>query len=133
RTDSYVVTVGVAAFPRSAAASGAHREIAGLARTGGAVGKSAKVAPGIQTARFAGTAAASFRDGQRQISANVAAGTYVVFYTVGYADDRPRERVASDSYTYSEMTSMGEGVARAVVSRLAKPPPPPHCPGTLGC
>jgi hypothetical protein len=138
RTDSYVVTVGAAAFSGSAAATAAHRESASLARTGAgagarAKGKTARVAPGVRTVRFAGTPAFSFRDAQRQISESRAAGTYIVFYTIGYADDRPQERVASDSYTYSEMTSFGGGVAQAVLSGLAKPPPPPHCPGTPGC
>lgn len=142
RTDSYVVTVGVAAFSGSAAASAAQREITSLARTGAgtgvgararAKGKTAVVAPGVQTVRFAGTPAASFYNAQRQISESRAAGTYIVFYTIGYADDRPLERVASDSYTHSEMTSFGGGVAQAVLSGLARPPRPPRCPGAPGC
>lgn len=142
RTDSYVLTVGVAAFSGSAAASAALREIASLARTaagaaGGAgaraKGKTAGVAPGVRTVWFANTPAASFYNAKRQISESRAAGTYIVFYTIGYADDRPLERVATDSYTYSEMTNFGSGVAQAVLSGLAKPPPRPHCPGTPGC
>lgn len=140
RTDSYVVTVGVAAFSGSAAASAAQRQIASLPRTGagagagaGSRGKTVEVAPGVQTVRFAGTPAAAFRDTRRQISDSRAAGTYIVLYTIGYADDRPLERVDTDLYTFSEMTSFGGGVAQAVLSGLAKPPPPPHCPGTPGC
>lgn len=143
RTDSYVLTVGVAAFSGSAAASAAQREIASRARTAGAgggagagaraKGKTAGVAAGVRTVWFANTPAAWFYNARRQISGSRAAGTYIVFYTIGYADDRPLERVASDSYTYSEMTSFGGGVAQAVLSGLAKPPPPPHCPGTPGC
>lgn len=126
RTDSYVVTVGVAAFPGSAAASAAHRELSGSTQNGRAV-------VGVRTVPFRGTRAAWFSNSRRQISANTNAGTYVVFYTIGYADRRQQVAVDSDSYAYSEMDSLGAGVAQAVVSVLAKPPPSPRCPGTPGC
>ncbi len=145
RTDSYVVTVGVAAFPGKAQASAAHRELASPAPTGasaaggsiaagaGSAAGAAGAVLGVRTVRFPHTPAAWFMNGSRQVSANTAAGTYIVFYTIGYADDRPRLPGALDRYASSEMTSFGEGVTQAVESRLAKPPPPPHCPGTPGC
>ncbi len=125
---SYVVTVGVAVLPGSAQADAASRELASRGGGGGA-------GPGVRAVRFKGTPAAWFTDGRRQISASLPwrAGPYVFFYTVGYADDRPRELVTADSYTDAEMTSLGQGVARAASSVLAAPVPPPHCPGTPGC
>ena len=59
---------------------------------------------------FNGTPAAGFTDKRRQLSGVVSAGTYVVLYTVGYADSRPREPVTGDSYADEEMTSAGAGV-----------------------
>ncbi len=121
-TDSYVVTVGVAVMPGSAQARAANREL-----------PSAVDGRGVLPVRFAGTPAAWFTSTRRQLSASEPDGTYVFFYTVGYADDRPREPVAADSYADAEMTSMGAGVARAVGAVLAAPVPAPHCPGTPGC
>jgi hypothetical protein len=122
-TDSYVVTVGAAVLPDTAKAATAARAIEGA---GGA--RSA-----VHAVPVAGTPAAAFTDGRRQLSGVVSAGTYVVLYTVGYADTRPREPVAGDRYADAEMTSAGAGVARDVLSVLAAPVPPPHCPGTPGC
>jgi hypothetical protein len=127
-TDSYVVTVGVAAFPGTAQAAAAGRELTGPTLTG-----AGSVAAGVRTAEFKGTPAASFTNGQRQISASRSAATYVFFYTIGYTDDRPLVPVSSDAYTYTEMTSFGAGVAQAVESVLAPPLRQPHCPGTPGC
>ncbi len=126
-TDSYVVTVGIAAFAAAAQASAAHAELADSSPAAGAV------APGVRTVPFAHSPAAWFTDSRRQVSGNASAGTYLVFYTIGYADDRPRQLVATDGYAYSEMLSFGTGVAQAVLSKLAGPVPPPRCPGTPGC
>jgi hypothetical protein len=87
----------------------------------------------VHTVPFAGTLAAAFTASRRQLSGAAAGGSYVVLWTAGYADDRPREPVAGDSYTDQEITSAGSGVARAVLSVLAAPVPSPHCPGTPGC
>ena len=84
-------------------------------------------------ATFKGTPAAWFTNGRRQLSAGIAGGTYVFFYTIGYADDRPWVPITADSYADAEMTGLGAGVARAVSSVLARPVPPPHCPGAPGC
>lgn len=130
-TDSYVVTVGVAAFGDTAQASTAHQQLA-LSAPADSAG-TGKLAPGVRTVPFHGTPATWFTNRLRQVSASQSAGTYVVFYTVGYADNRPRLAVASDSYTYSEMLSLGQGVTAAVVTELAAPPRQPHCPGTPGC
>lgn len=120
-TGSYVLTVGVAAFPGSAQVNAALRELAGPSLTG------------VRTVRFKNSPAAWFTNSRRQISASSGAGTYAVLYTVGYGDDRPREPVTTDRYADSEMVSMGTGVEQAVAAVLAKQVLPPRCPGTPGC
>jgi hypothetical protein len=123
-TDSYVITVGVAAMPGSAQVSEAKQELAGVGGSDGA---------GVRTVPVAGSLAAAFTDSRRQLSASMVAGPYLVFYTIGYTDDRPRQLVSADAYGDAEMTAAGAGVAQAVVSTVDKAVPPPHCPGTPGC
>jgi hypothetical protein len=127
-TDSYVVTVGVAAFPGTAQAAAAEEELGGTTLTG--AGGSAA---GVQAVEFKHTPAGLFSDLGRQISLHQRAATYVIFSAIGYADGRPVVRVTSDPYVDAEMTSLGAGVADAVQSVLAAPLPRPHCPGTAGC
>lgn len=123
-TDSYVITVGVAAMPGSAQVNAAKQELAGVGGRNGA---------GVRTVQVAGSLAVAFTDARRQLSASMAAGPYLVFYTIGYTDDRPRQPVTDDSYGRAEMTAAGAGVAQAVASTVGKAVPPPHCPGTPGC
>jgi hypothetical protein len=123
-TGSYVITVGVAAMPGSAQVNAAERELAGVGGSSGA---------GVRTVPVAGSLAAAFTDSRRQLSASMLAGPYLVFYTIGYTDDRPRQPVSADTYADAEMTAAGAGVAQAVASQVDKPMPPPHCPGTAGC
>jgi hypothetical protein len=125
-TGSYVVTVGAAVLPGAARAAAAARAIS-------AGGSANGLGSTVHTVRFAGTPAAGFSNGRRQLSGVLSAGTYVVLYTIGYADTRPREPVTGDSYAHDEMMSAGAGTARAVLSVLAAPVPSPHCPGTPGC
>ena len=121
-TDSFVVTVGAAVLPAAANAAAAAQAM--TTATGSAA---------VHAVPFGGTPAAAFTDRRRQLSGAVVAGTYVVLYTVGYADARPKEPVAGDTYADAEMTSAGLGVAHDVLSVLAAPVPSPHCPGTPGC
>jgi hypothetical protein len=123
-TGSYVITVGVAAMPGWAQAKAAEDELAGA---GGSTGA------GVRTVPVAGSLAAAFTDARRQLSASKNAGPYLVFYTIGYTDDRPRQPVTDDRYGDAEMTAAGAGVAYAVASTVGKPLPAPHCPGTPGC
>ena len=125
-TDSYVVTVGAAVLPGAASAATAAKAIAGDVPADG-------LGPGVRTVPFGGTPAGGFNDSQRQLSGVVSDGTYVVLYTVGYADARPKQPVTKDSYADGEMTSAGAGVAHDVLSVLAAPVPPPRCPGVPGC
>lgn len=128
-TDSYVVTVGVAAFPSAAQADAAQAELVASPETG----LSGAVRPGVRTALFAGTPASGFTDGRRQISASISDGPYVVLYTIGYADNRPRVPISADDYADSEMISMGVGIANSVANVLGATPALPHCPGAPGC
>jgi len=122
-TDSYVITVGVAAMPGSAQVKAAKQELAGV---GGSTA-------GVRTVPVAGSLAAAFTDAHRQLSGRMTAGPYLVFYTIGYTDDRPRQPVTDDSYGDAEMTAAGAGVAYAVASTVGKGVPAPQCPGTPGC
>jgi hypothetical protein len=124
-TDTYVITVGVAAMPGSAQVNAAKRELAGV--VGGSNGA------GVRTVPVAGSLAALFTDSRRQLSDSMAAGPYLVFYAIGYTDGRPSVPVSADGYADAEMTNAGAGVARAVASEVGKPVPPPTCPGTPGC
>jgi hypothetical protein len=123
-TGSYVITVGVAAMPGSAQVNAAKQELVGVGGNTGA---------GVRTVPVAGSLAAVFTDARRQLSDSMAAGPYLVFYTIGYTDDRPRQLVTADSYGDAEMTAVGKGVAYAVASTVGKAVPPPQCPGTPGC
>jgi hypothetical protein len=129
-TDSYVITVGVAAMPGSAQVNAAKRELAGVV---GSTGVGGSTGAGVRTVTVAGSLAASFTDSRRQLSAIMAAGPYLVFYAIGYTDNRPHQPVIDDHYGLAEMTAAGTGVARAVASQVGKSVPPPTCPGTPGC
>ncbi|MGH3260992.1 MAG: hypothetical protein ACRDNS_03245 [Trebonia sp.] len=122
-TDSYAVTIGAAVLPDSARAAAATHAIdaANGARSA------------VHAVPVAGTPAAAFTDKRRQLSGEISAGSYVVLYTVGYADSRPKEPVSGNSYTDAEMKSAGAGIAHDVLSALAAPVPSPGCPGTPGC
>ena len=119
-------TVGAAVLPTTATAAAAARAISQAHDTGG-------LGPTVHTVQFAGTPAAAFTGKRRQLSGVVTAGSYVVLWTAGYADDRPREPVSTNGYTDKEMSSAGAGVAQAVLSVLAAPVTAPHCPGAPGC
>jgi hypothetical protein len=130
-TGTFLATVGIAAFPTAAQASAAQQALSSpqLAQ----VGNFDVVAPGVQAAAFPGTPAAGFDNARRQLSATVLAGPYVVMYTVGYADNRPKVQVDVDDYTYSEMLAIGLGLADKAGDGLTTPAPVPHCPGSPGC
>jgi hypothetical protein len=125
-TDSYVLTVGVAVLPATANAAAAVQSLNSAPAAHG-------LGPTVRPVSFRHTPAAVFTGSKRQLSGVLDAGTYVVLYTVGYADSRPREQVEEDSYADGEMMSAGWGVAHAVLAVLAAPVAPPHCPGTAGC
>jgi len=123
---TYVMTVGVAVLGSAAQAATAQAAIT-RAGDGGALD------PGVHAVAFGGTPAGTFGDAQRQVARSLAAGPYVILYTAGYADGRPRVPIGEDTYAESEMTSAARGVAQAVAATLATPPPAPSCPGAPGC
>ena len=131
-TQSYVVTVGVAVLPSDAAAKRASQSLSQPRLTAVNRADTNTLAAGILVVRYHGTAAAMY-DYSRQISASFAQGPYLIMYAAGYADSRPRVSVASDRYSYAEMTSLAASVAQSVADTLAAPPVRPHCPGTPGC
>jgi hypothetical protein len=131
-TWSYVMTVGVAVLPSAAAAKQAYQSLAQPRLTGANQSGAGRLAAGILVVRYRGTAAAMY-DYSRQFSDSRADGPYLVMYSAGYADSRPRVRAADDRYSYDEMTSLAEGVAQSVLDTLTAAPASPHCPGTPGC
>jgi len=136
-TRSYVMTVGVAVLPSAAAAAQASQGLSqGRLTTADQSTPDQpaadQLAAGILVVRYHGTAAAMY-DYSRQLSVSFRDGPYLVMYAAGYADSRPRVRVASDHYAYAEMTSLAQGVAQSVAATLAAPPASPRCPGTPGC
>jgi hypothetical protein len=124
-TQSMLVTVGVAVLPTAAAATAAQAQLAGQLQQG---------APGVVApAPVPGTLAASFDDAQRQVSWTGRAGPYVIMATAGYADGRPRVRLAADTYLFAEMTSLAQGLGGDVSGVLGPVPAVPTCPGAPGC
>jgi hypothetical protein len=130
QTSSFVVTVGVAVFASTSAATAASGDLARPALA--AERDSGPVPAGVRTVHFTGPAGVLY-DYSRQISAAVTAGPYLVMYAAGYSDGRPRVPLAHDSYSQAEMSSVAQGVASSVASGLGAQPPAPHCPGSPGC
>ena len=131
-TWSYVMTVGVAVLPSAAAAAKASDSLSQTRLTAADNAETGRLQAGILVVRYRGTAAAVF-DYSRQISSSFPDGPYLVMYAAGYTDSRPRVPVASDRYSYAEMTSLAQGVAQSVAGTLAAQPASPHCPGSPGC
>ncbi|HUZ38296.1 MAG TPA: hypothetical protein VMV17_18385 [Streptosporangiaceae bacterium] len=124
-TQSLAVTVGVAVLPSPAAASAAARALPGAS--------AGRLPPGVRAVAFSHTLVARFRDRQRQLSWDQAAGPYLVFATVGYADGRRRVHEASNTYAAGEMLSLAGGVGGWMASHLGAVPPAPRCPGGPAC
>jgi len=132
-TRSFVMTVGVAVMPDSAAAASVHTKLATLRLAAARQANGASLLPaGVLMLRYGGVGGRTY-DYNRQISASFTAGPYVVMYAAGYSDGRPRVPVSRDEYSEGEMTNMAGGVAHKVAHTLAATPPAPHCPGAPGC
>ena len=124
-TQTMLVTVGVAVLPTPAAAAAAQARLAAMLQQG---------APGvIEPAPVPATLASGFDNAQRQLSWTTLAGPYVIMATAGYADGRPRVRLASDSSAFAEMSSLAQGLAGDVTHVLGQAAPVPSCPGAPGC
>jgi hypothetical protein len=124
-TQSLAVTVGVAVLPGPAAA---RASLHALPRSGGNGPR-----PGVRAVPFRHTLVARFGNRQRQLSWEQAAGPYLVFATVGYADGRRRVHEAANLYATAEMLGLGDGVADWVADHLGAAPPSPTCPGGPAC
>jgi len=132
-TRSFVMTVGVAVLPDSAAAASVHTKLATLRLAAARQANGASLLPaGVLVLRYGGARGRTY-DYNRQISASFTVGPYVVMYAAGYSDGRPRVPVSRDEYSEGEMTNMAAGVARKVARTLVATPPVPHCPGAPGC
>jgi hypothetical protein len=127
-SSSLVLTVGVAVLHNGASATTVAHYLTRAAEQGAVT-----VRPILSPVQVGGTPAAAFGSSQRQISWAVSAGPYLVVATVGYADGRPHQPVATDTYALLEMTSLAGGVASAVAAPLGALPPVPHCPGAPAC
>jgi hypothetical protein len=128
QTMSFVMTVGVAVLPTASAASAAAAGMSGVQLAAA----QDYLAAGVRMEHFRGAAGGVY-DFNRQVAASISEGPYVVLYAAGYSDGRPRVRLARDSYSEAEITSMAQGVAGTVANSLGAPPAPPHCPGAPGC
>jgi hypothetical protein len=128
QTLSFVMTVGVAVLPTPGAADAASSGLSGTQLAAARDG--VELSAGVHTVQFK---QATGYDYNRQLSASITAGPYLVLYAAGYADGRPRVPLGHDSYSEAEMASMAEGVATTVASTLGAAPLPPHCPGAPGC
>lgn len=130
---SMVATVAVAVLPSSTDASAVVTDLTGTSsgsiESGGTSSRQA-VARALKIAR---TPAASFGNKQRQMSEALGAGPYVILSSAGFADGRPRVRVASDSYLDQEMLSLTDGLVRSAGKVLGTKPPTPVCPRAPGC
>lgn len=124
-TQSLAVTVGVAVLPSPGAARASQHALP--------VASGNSLAPGVRVVPFRRTTVARFGNRQRQLSWHQAAGPYLVFATVGYADGRPRVHEAANAYATAEMDSLESGVGGWVATHLGAVPPPPHCPGGPAC
>jgi hypothetical protein len=121
---SLVATVAVAVLSDTAQASLAAAELTGPSGSNPVLARSLRVA---------GTAAAGFRDPQRQLALDSSEGPYVIMSVTGFADGRRRVHVAADSYLEHEMLSLVQGLSGAAAWRLGHPPLVPVCPGAPGC
>lgn len=121
-TRSFVMTVGVAVLPSASAADSVAHIV-----SGDLSGQQNGIA---LAARMAGW---RLYDYSRQLSSVLTAGPYLVMFSAGYADGRPRVQLDHDSYAQAEISSMADGVAQAIARTLGTPPPPAHCPGSPGC
>jgi hypothetical protein len=128
QTFSFVMTVGVAVLPTPGAAAAASSGLSGTQLAAARDG--VELQAGVHTVHFR---QASGYDYNRQLSASMTAGPYLVLYAAGYADGRPRVPLDHDPYSQAEMASMAQGVATSVADTLGSTPAPPHCPGSPGC
>ena len=123
-SESMVATVGVAAMPTTAAALAAVAELGVSARSQSFA---------VHAFPLARSAAASFRQAQRQYSIAMSAGPYVILATAGFTDGRRHVPLSTDDYIKQEMNSLVTGLVKDLVHHLGKQVPAATCPGAPGC
>jgi hypothetical protein len=121
---SLIATVAVAVLPSTGAERSVVKELTG----GGNISATL-----VRALPVPGTAAAGFRDPQRQLTSAVGAGPYVILSTAGFADGRHRVHLSADPYLADEISSLTSGLVSSAERALAKPLPPIVCPGAPGC
>ncbi|MCT9932555.1 hypothetical protein N5079_20350 [Planotetraspora sp. A-T 1434] len=115
QTSTFAITVGVAVLKDEEARMGAAAKLPVDDRVG------------VRPVAFPGTVTDMFGAAQRQRTAWVGAGPYIVFSTVGYADGRTRDSVAQEELLNSEMWPVAESVAGRIARSLGEPPDVPRC------
>ncbi len=115
QTSTFVVTVGVAVL--------ADEE----ARVNTAADLPVDDRVGVRPVAFPGTVTDGFGAAQRQRTAWMGAGPYIVFSTAGYADGRPRAAVAPEEIMHSELWPTAQSIAGHIARGLAAPPEIPRC------
>jgi len=115
QTSTFVMTVGVAVLEDEEARVSATEELTQDDRVG------------VLPVAFPGTPAERFGVGQRQRTAWVGAGPYVVFSTAGYADGRTRAAVPPEEILHSELWPAAKSVGNQIAYFLADPPKVPPC------
>lgn len=121
-TKSFLMTVGVAVLPTPRAADGVARTVnTALSAQPDGIALAAHLAGGRPY------------EYSRQFSSVLTAGPYLVMFSAGYADGRPRVQLDHDSYAQAEISSMADGVAQEIARALGATPPPARCPGAPGC
>jgi hypothetical protein len=123
-SESMVATVGVAALATPGAATAA------AAKLGSSAHNQSFAVHAFPLAR---SAAASFRQAQRQISMAMSTGPYVILATAGFTDGRRHVPLSTDDYIYQEMNSLVSGLVKDLLMHLGKQVPAATCPGAPGC
>jgi hypothetical protein len=115
QTSTFVVTVGVAVL--------ADEET----RVATAADLPVDDRVGVRPVAFPGTATASFGAAQRQRTAWIGAGPYIVFSAAGYTDGRTRASIAPEEIPHSELWPTAQSIAGQIAHGLAAPPDIPRC------
>ncbi|MBF8193621.1 hypothetical protein ITP53_49695 [Nonomuraea sp. K274] len=115
QTASFVITVGVAVLKDEESRVSATEELTQDDRVG------------VLPVAFPGTVTERFGTEQRQRTAWVGAGPYIVFSAAGYADGRTRAAVPPEELLHSELWPAAKSIGNQIAYFLADPPKVPPC------
>ncbi|GIH27334.1 hypothetical protein Aph01nite_56440 [Acrocarpospora phusangensis] len=82
---------------------------------------------GVRPVAFPGTVTDRFGAAQRQRSAWVGVGPYIVFVTTGYTDGRTRDSIPPEEALNSEMWPTAQAIGGRVARSLGEEPDVPRC------